>query len=153
MGKQDQEILANLTHKGREALKALDPDSAEAIFRDIIEIDESYVDGWVGLAQVLYEKGELTNSLKALDKGLKILRSTRFKSWPPSRKLNWAKDTDKPVLRLVHQYGLIYYRQGDHTKAKKYFELEAKLGPDRDAPKSMLRDIKNKKSYKSLKNE
>lgn len=153
MTTKDSDILANLAHKGREALKTLDPGSAQDIFRDIIEIDEAYVDGWVGLAQVLYEIGKLTDSLKALDKGLKLLKQKRFKTWPPSRKLDWEKETDKPTLRLVHQYGLIYYRKGDVIQAKKYFELAAKLDPKHIAPQSMLQDIAKDKKYKELKSQ
>jgi len=149
--KSDKEILSILSYKGYEALRTSDTESAEAIFKDVIEIDETYIDGWVGLAQVFYEKGDIDKSNKSLDKGLELLVSVRFKSWPPSRKLDWEKSTDKPVLRLVHQYGLNYFRQGKNKKAKEYFELETKLDPSRDAPQSMLNDIASNKSYQSLK--
>ena len=146
----DKKILENLAHKGREALKFLETDTALAIFKDTIEIDEYYLDGWVGLGQAYYEAGKLKESEAVFKKAAHLADKDFGKNWK-KKKLAWQIDKNKPVLRLVHGLGLLEFRRNNIKDAKKWFELEHALDPSLEAPLVMLADIKQGNKFKKLK--
>jgi len=156
----DKQILENLAHKGREALKFLETDTAMAIFKDVLAIDEDYLDGWVGLAQVYYEQGKLKESEKSFDKALRLADKQLSKgsssakatadTWR-QKKLSWKTEKNKPVIRLVHGLGVLMFRRGDNKQAKKWFELEHSLDPSLEAPLVMLADIGAGRKFNKLK--
>ena len=113
----DKKILENLAHKGREALKFLETDTALAIFRDTLEIDENYLDGWVGLGQAYYEAGKLKESEEAFKKAIHLAVKDFGKKWK-KKKLAWQTDKNKPILRLAHGLGLLEFRRNNIKKAK-----------------------------------
>jgi tetratricopeptide (TPR) repeat protein len=145
----DTKILENLARKGREALRFLETDTALAIFKDILEIDENYIDGLVGQGQAYYEVGKLKDSEKAFKKALKLAEKEN-KNWR-KKNLSWKTEKNRPVIRLVHGLGLLEFRKNNIKAAKKWFELESQLDPSLEAPLAMLADIEQGKKFSKLK--
>jgi tetratricopeptide (TPR) repeat protein len=146
----DNDALENLAQKGREALRYLETDTALQIYKDALEIDDSFIDGWVGLGQVYYEMGKLKQADQAYQQALDLVKKQLGKSWQ-EKKLTWQQNKNKPIIRLVHGLGLLSYRQGKIKEAQKWFELEHNLDPKLDAPLTMLDDIKSGRKFTKLK--
>ena len=146
----DQQVLINLAHKGREALRYLDIDTALQIYKDVLELDDKFLDGWVGLGQVYYEMGKLKEVEAAYKKALKLAERQLGKSWR-QKKISWQQQKNKPVLRLINGLGLLSFRRGRIKEATEWFGLEHKLDPKLEAPLTMLEDIKAGRKFNKLK--
>ncbi len=150
MTDEDYKNLAILADKGRKALLEMDRDTALAIFQDVVDIDDTYIDGWTGMAQVYYELGKLDKAELSLKKSLNLIKDKYGPLWK-DKKISWNSDENKPVLRSLLMLAVMYYRKGDIDKAKEYLNILINMDSDWDAPKSILDDIDKETKFDKLK--
>lgn len=132
--------LFALTNQGREALRRLDRDAAEACFRQAQEEDPAFVDALVGLGQVAYERGELGRAAGHFAKAAALGQKRFGGAWPAQ--LRFSDPADRACLRAIHGQGIVAYRQGKRDAARKYFALEQRLDPaDHQGARYVMRNI------------
>ncbi len=143
----DTDKLFALTNQGREALRHLDRDAAEACFRQALEEEPAFVDALVGLGQVAYERGELALAAGHFAQAAALGQKQFGRAWPA--KLRFQHPADRACLRAIHGQGIVAYREGKRDAARKYFALEQQLDPaDHQGARFMLRNIEAGKPWR-----
>lgn len=137
----DDAALYALTAQGREALKLLDRDAAEALFRQALAERRVFVDALVGLGQVAYERGQLEDAERHFAKAFALSKQQAGGSWP--QRLRLTDDHERSFLRAIHGMGLVRFRQGRGQEALEYFQLEQRLDPaDHQGSRFLIRQIR-----------
>ena len=104
-----------------------DPDKAIRLLHKAREIDEHYVEAYVGLAEVYRYKG---SKKKERDYAHKAFAETKriFPSWP--EQLSWGEIENRQYLRAIHHEASVHWADNDTSKARQLFELLLRLNPN-----------------------
>ncbi len=100
---------------------------AERLLKEALKIDETYVQTWIGLANVYdvakkKKRGEECIK-RAYDETVK-----QFPTWPP--RMEWGVLEHRPYLRAIHWRGELYMDGGEIEKGLELLRLCLKLNPN-----------------------
>lgn len=141
----DAELYA-LTAEGRAALTRLDRDAAAAAFQQAHEERPDFVDAIVGLGQVAFERGDVSEATRQFSRAVALAQAQLGGRWPA--RLRVANPHEHACLRAIHGAALGAYRQGKDAEALKWLSLEARLDPqDNQGSRYLVRNIKTGKKW------
>lgn len=136
----------DLTAEGREALRRLDRDAAEAAFAQALEERPDFVDAIVGLGQVAHERGDVDAAATQFAEAVRLAKQQLGGRWPA--RLRFDDPRERSFLRAIHGAGLIAYRQSQHDEALRWFTLEQRLDPqDHQGSRYLVRNIRAGKRW------
>lgn len=110
-----------------EYMNAGDLNGSARLLRKALEIDEHYVEAYVGLTWVYRQKGNEKKREEYVERALEETKKL-FPKWKGIRE--WAWFEHRPYLRAIGEKGMMHADRGDNEEAEKWYRLLLKLNPN-----------------------
>lgn len=104
-----------------------DSDKAVRLLRKALELDEHYVEAYVGLVATFHYKGNERKVEEYTQRGFAETKRA-FPVWPTE--LLWDEIENRQHLRMIYYQAVVYWSHNQQTQAEQLLKLLIKLNPN-----------------------